>query len=73
MKLLCILLSLFLSSSLAYADNEKNLLQLKWKHQFQFSGYSMALEKGYYRDTGLDVAIVHDQKGACYRAFPFDN
>lgn len=32
-------------------------LQLKWKHQFQFAGYYMALEKGFYRDAGLDVEI----------------
>jgi PAS domain S-box-containing protein len=32
-------------------------LQLKWKHQFQFAGYYAALEKGYYRDAGLDVII----------------
>jgi len=43
-KLLCVLLSLFLSSSLVYADHEKISLQLKWKHQFQFSGYYMAVQ-----------------------------
>lgn len=33
-------------------------LQLKWKHQFQFAGYYAALEKGYYRDAGMDVRIL---------------
>ena len=33
-------------------------LQLKWHHQFQFAGYYVALEKGYYRDEGLDVKIL---------------
>ncbi|MFI3156302.1 MAG: ABC transporter substrate-binding protein [Methylococcaceae bacterium] len=33
-------------------------LQLKWKHQFQFAGYYAALEKGYYREAGLDVRIL---------------
>ncbi len=33
-------------------------LQLKWKHQFQFAGYYAALEKGYYREAGLDVEII---------------
>ncbi|MEW6765576.1 MAG: ABC transporter substrate-binding protein [Pseudomonadota bacterium] len=33
-------------------------LQLKWKHQFQFAGYYAALDKGYYRDAGLDVRIL---------------
>ena len=32
-------------------------LQLKWRHQFQFAGYYAALEKGFYRDAGLDVEI----------------
>jgi class 3 adenylate cyclase/ABC-type nitrate/sulfonate/bicarbonate transport system substrate-binding protein len=32
-------------------------IQLKWKHQFQFAGYYAALEQGFYRDAGLDVAI----------------
>jgi ABC-type nitrate/sulfonate/bicarbonate transport system substrate-binding protein len=30
-------------------------LQLKWLHQFQFAGYYAALEKGFYREAGLDV------------------
>ncbi|MET0067417.1 MAG: EAL domain-containing protein [Candidatus Thiodiazotropha sp.] len=33
------------------------VLQLKWKHQFQFAGYYAALEQGYYRDEGLQVEI----------------
>ncbi|MEI6559575.1 MAG: ABC transporter substrate-binding protein [Rhodospirillaceae bacterium] len=33
-------------------------LQLKWRHQFQFAGYYAALEKGYYREAGLNVRIV---------------
>src|ERR1700760_154762 len=32
-------------------------LQLKWKHQFQFAGYYAALEKGFYRQRGLEVQI----------------
>jgi PAS domain S-box-containing protein len=34
-------------------------LQLRWRHQFQFAGYYAALEKGYYKDAGLDV-IIHE-------------
>lgn len=33
-------------------------LQLKWRHQFQFAGYYMALEKGYYRERRLDVRLL---------------
>lgn len=32
-------------------------LQLQWNHQFQFSGYYAALEKGFYKEAGLDVTI----------------
>jgi len=37
---------------------EPVVLQLKWKHQFQFAGYVVARERGYYREAGLDVTIV---------------
>jgi ABC-type nitrate/sulfonate/bicarbonate transport system substrate-binding protein len=33
-------------------------LQLKWKHQFQFSGYYAAIEQGFYRDAGLEVTLL---------------
>ena len=36
---------------------EQVVLQLKWHHQFQFAGYYVAKEKGYFRDAGLDVEI----------------
>ena len=39
----------------SYAKNENVTLQLQWKHQFQFAGYYMAKEKGFYKDLGLDV------------------
>ncbi len=32
-------------------------LQLRWFHQFQFAGYYAALEKGYYREAGLEVSL----------------
>ncbi len=37
---------------------EQVSLQLKWTHQFQFAGYYVAVEKGYYRDAGLNVTIL---------------
>ncbi len=32
-------------------------LQLRWKHQFEFAGYYAAIEKGFYRERGLDVEL----------------
>lgn len=36
---------------------EKTSIQLKWLHHFQFAGYYAALEKGFYKEAGLDVTI----------------
>ncbi len=38
-------------------------LQLKWKHQFQFAGYYVAQEKGYYRQAGLEVRFLEARPG----------
>lgn len=38
-------------------------LQLKWRHQFQFAGYYMAKEKGYYRKYGLEVNLIERTTG----------
>ncbi|MGB0466899.1 MAG: ABC transporter substrate-binding protein [Pontibacterium sp.] len=38
-------------------DEDKLSLQLLWKHQFQFAGYYVAKEKGFYQDVGLNVEI----------------
>ncbi|WP_166114557.1 ABC transporter substrate-binding protein [Pseudoalteromonas sp. Z9A5] len=36
---------------------ESVTLQLKWMHQFQFAGYYMADQKGFYKEVGIDVTI----------------
>ncbi len=33
-------------------------MRFKWKHQFQFAGYYAAIEKGYYREVGLNVEVA---------------
>lgn len=37
-------------------------LQLPWLHQFQFAGYYVAKEKGYYSDAGMDVTLLEANK-----------
>jgi len=37
------------------AELKKVSLQLLWLDQFQFAGYYMAKEKGFYKDAGFDV------------------
>lgn len=57
MKLPVIFLLLF---TFLYADTSlpKVNLYLKWKHQFQFAGFYMAKEKGFYKDFGIDVNFI---------------
>jgi signal transduction histidine kinase/ABC-type nitrate/sulfonate/bicarbonate transport system substrate-binding protein/ActR/RegA family two-component response regulator len=43
--------------------SERVVLQLAWKHQFQFAGYYAALHKGFYTEAGLDVVIVEGGEG----------
>ena len=52
----CLVCALLAGVSSAYAL-EQVALQLKWTHAFQFAGYYMAKEKGFYREAGLDVEI----------------
>jgi NitT/TauT family transport system substrate-binding protein len=39
-------------------EKAKVSIQLKWLPQAQFMGYYVALDKGYYKDAGLEVNIV---------------
>jgi len=55
---LALFLLALLTSLSRVALAESVTLQLKWQHQFQFAGYYAALEKGYYRDAGLDVKLA---------------
>lgn len=66
---LALLLLLFLSGvggAQAGEGGEEGLrkvrLQLKWLHQFQFAGYYAAIERGYYRDVGLEVELLEPRE-----------
>ena len=52
-------LLLFVNFSFLHAAEklEKVSLQLQWLDQFQFAGYYIAKEKGFYKDVGLDVEL----------------
>ncbi len=55
---------LLASTAPALADDlDAVTLQLKWRHQFQFAGYYVAKEKGFYAEAGLDVSIHEAGEG----------
>lgn len=41
------------------AQKKKFIFTPQWTAQSQFAGYYVALEKGFYKEAGLDVEIVH--------------
>ena len=51
-----VILFLLLFTSFLFSNTNINL-KLKWKHQFQFAGFYMALEKGYYKSNNLNVTF----------------
>ena len=46
------------SATLEAPEKADVSIQLKWLPQAQFMGYYVALDKGYYKDLGLNVTIV---------------
>lgn len=59
MRLILIFL-IFVSALEAKKDIK---VQLRWKHQFQFAGYYMALHKGFYEDVNLNIKLLEgDEK-----------
>lgn len=49
---------LFLSCTIARAQ-EKLIFTPQWTAQAQFAGYYVAQEKGFYKEAGIDVEIIH--------------
>ncbi len=47
----------FVLSCISLLAVENVSLQLKWKNSFQFAGFYMAKEKGFYKKAGLNVDI----------------
>lgn len=48
----------FFSLNLSVQASDTLKIQLRWKHQFQFAGYYIAKEKGFYESRGLDVELI---------------
>ena len=50
-------ISIILVSNLFSQEKDKITLQLDWLNQFQFAGYYIAKEKGFYSENNLSVTI----------------
>ncbi|MDQ7067023.1 MAG: ABC transporter substrate-binding protein [Sulfurimonas sp.] len=48
---------IFTASYASAASLQKIVVQLEWKYQFQFAGFIMAKELGFYKELGLDVLL----------------
>lgn len=57
--LLVLTVFMFVSGSAICTDKKPNTVSLlpQWVPQAQFAGYIMALEKGFYREAGLDLVL----------------
>ena len=58
LNLKLLFLGIFLNINLYSKDLTKVTIQLSGFDQFQFAGYYMAKEQGFYKDAGLDVEIL---------------
>ncbi len=56
--LLFILYFIFTTNNLNAESNTKVTIALKWFYQYQFAGYIMAKEKGFFKDLGIDVELI---------------
>ncbi len=52
-----IVMVLLVSNLFSAQTLDKVTLQLHWYHQFQFAGYYIAKEKGFYEESGIDIEI----------------
>jgi PAS domain S-box-containing protein len=45
------------SENVVSQSDNNVVIQLKWKHQFQFAGYYAAKEQGFYAEEGINVSL----------------
>ncbi len=55
---LFIVFTILFALNLYSSELKKVTLQLGWFDQFQYAGYYVAKEKGFYKEAGLDVEII---------------
>ena len=58
-KLILFIAVLLMLPTLALWSQKRFVFTPQWKAQAQFAGYYVAQEKGFYKEEGIDVDIVH--------------
>lgn len=53
-----LLLIILIKLSIFANSDDTVTLQFQWKHQFEFAGFYMAKEKGFYKEFGINVEFV---------------
>lgn len=59
LKICSLIAVITLASALAGKAQERFVFMPQWTAQAQFAGYYVAQEKGFYREAGIEVDIVH--------------
>lgn len=54
-----LILLMILVTNIVQAQSEKIVFSPHWIPQAQFAGYYVAQDRGFYKDAGLDVEIIH--------------
>lgn len=55
---LCLCTTLLQAQPVRASGLQPVTLQLHWTHEFEFAGFYVAKEKGFYAERGLDVTII---------------
>jgi len=63
LRYLILVLVILINISFGSEKFKKVSVQLNWKYQFEFAGYIVAKEKGFYKNVGLDVTLKEYQDG----------
>ncbi|UTJ05509.1 diguanylate cyclase [Arcobacter roscoffensis] len=63
LTIILLLINTLFANSRIRENNENVILQLQWKNQFQFAGYYIAKEKGFYKDYKINVTIKQREYG----------
>ena len=54
---------ILLMATLLFSSTKNITLQLEWKHQFEYAGFYAAIDRGYYKDIGINLKMKEFKDG----------